>query len=160
MSSLKKCWAPEKVRPIVKLQRVREYLYVFAANCPHTGETYSLILPICDTNAMQFFLESFSQQFHEYNNIIIVDQASWHVTKKLPKIENIRFIFLPAGSPELNPTEHLWEHIREKFFGNRIFNSLDEVEEEMLKALQHVSSDTETIKSLTGFHWLINLITC
>jgi hypothetical protein len=154
MNNPKKCWAPAKMRPIVKLQRIREYLYVFAATCPQTGETYSLILPICDTTAMQVFLEGLSRQYHDYNNIIIVDRAAWHTTKKLAPFENIRFIYLPSGSPELNPTEHLWEHIREAYLGNRIYNSLYEVQEEMVTILQKISNDTETIKKMTEFYWL------
>jgi len=31
---------------------------------------------------------------------------------------------LPPYSPELNPTEHLWDELREKDFANRVFGSL------------------------------------
>lgn len=155
MNNPKKCWAPEKVRPIVHLQRIREYIYVFSATCPWTGEVYSLIFPLCNTNAMQIFLEGFSELYRDYKNIMVVDQAAWHTTKHLPVFDNIRFILLPAGSPELNPTEHLWEHIREKYLGNRIFNSLDEVENEIVNILQKVDLERETIKNLVGFHWMI-----
>jgi|HubBroStandDraft_3_1064219.scaffolds.fasta_scaffold208685_1 transposase len=154
MNNPKKCWAPAKIRPIIKLQRIREYLYVFAAVCPLTGESYSLIFPACNTNAMQIFLENFSQQYHEFNNIIIVDQAAWHTTQNLPPFENIRFVYLPSGSPELNPVEHLWEHLREGYLGNRIYNSLDDVENALVTVLQNICNDAKTIKSLTGFYWL------
>src|ERR1700738_3551835 len=90
MNNPKRCWAPEKMRPIVKLQRIREYLYVFSATCPRTGETYSLIFPVCNTSAMQIFLESFAHQYRDYNNIIIVDRAAWHTTKKLTPFDNVR----------------------------------------------------------------------
>jgi len=154
MNAPKKCWAPDKVRPIVKLLRVREYVYVFAATCPMTGETYSLIMPACNTDAMEIFLDGLSQQYQNYRNIILADQAAWHVTEKLPEYDNIRWIRLPPGSPELNPEEHLWEHIREKYLGNRIYNSLDEMEKELVNILQAVSAETQTIRSLTNFSWL------
>lgn len=154
MGNPRKCWAPEGVRPVIPLQRIREYLYVFSATCPSTGETYSLILPLCNTAAMEAFLKGFSEQHSDYKNIILIDRAAWHVTKNLPPFDNIRFIYLPAGSPELNPTEHLWEHIREKHLGNRMFDSFDELENEMVSILQRLDSEWETIKSLTGFHWL------
>ncbi len=32
-------------------------------------------------------------------------------------------------SPELNPVENIWEELREKYFHNRVFPSLDAVEE-------------------------------
>lgn len=34
---------------------------------------------------------------------------------------------LPAYSPELNPVEHIWEHLRENYFGHRVFPSLSAV---------------------------------
>lgn len=160
MNNPKKCWAPEKTRPTVILQRIREFLYVFAANCPQTGETFSLILPVCNTHAMQIFLESFSQKYSDYKNIIIVDRATWHVTQNLPQFDNIRFIFLPVGSPELNPTEHLWQHIREKYLANRIYDSLDQFQNELVIVLQKIANDTKTIKNLTNFHWLNFNIIC
>ena len=154
MNNPKKCWAPLQLRPTVHLQRIRQYLYVFSATSPETGEAYSLILPLCNTDAMGAFLESFSQHYNNYKNIIIVDQASWHTTKKLPQFYNIRFIFLPPGSPELNPAEHLWEHIREKYLGNRIFDSLDQLEDELVNIIATIHTEQGIIKNLTGFHWI------
>ena len=158
MNNPKKCWAPPQIRPIVHLQRIRQYLYVFSAASPETGETYSLILPVCNSDAMKVFLEGLAQQYKDYRNIIIADQAAWHVTKKLQQFDNIRFIFLPAGSPELNQAEHLWEHIREKYLGNRIFNSLDQLEDELVDIIGTMSTEKEVIKNLTGFYWIISSV--
>jgi len=41
---------------------------------------------------------------------------------------NIRIIFQPAHSPELNPVEHIWDELREKYLINRVMKSLDDVE--------------------------------
>lgn len=156
MNNPKRCWAPPHVRPVVKLQRIREYIYVFTANDILTGDTYSLIFPVCNTDAMQFFIQKLSLESHAYNNIIIVDQVAWHVTKKIKQFDNIAFIFLPPGSPELNPTEHIWEHIREKYIGNRVYDSLDQFEEDMIGIIQDMANDKATIQQLTGFDWLIH----
>ncbi len=56
-----------------------------------------------------------------------VDGAAWHRSQQLVIPENIRLLFQPAHSPELNPVEHVWEEIREKHFYNRVFNSIDTV---------------------------------
>ncbi|NEO25178.1 transposase [Moorena bouillonii] len=52
-----------------------------------------------------------------------MDKAGWHRSKSLEIPENIRIIFQPAYSPELMPVEHLWEHIRENYFYNKILTS-------------------------------------
>jgi len=36
-----------------------------------------------------------------------VDQAGWHRAKDLKVAENIRLIYQPPYSPEVNPVEHL-----------------------------------------------------
>jgi len=56
-----------------------------------------------------------------------VDQAGWHTSKDLVIPENIRLIYQPAYSPELNPVEHIWEELRENSFYNRCYKSLDKV---------------------------------
>jgi len=47
----------------------------------------------------------------------------------------MRVIFLPPYSPELNPVEHPWAEIREKWFPNKVFKSLDAVENVLVDAL-------------------------
>ena len=69
----------------------------------------SLILPYADTAMMNLFLEHVSHTFSQYFLIIQVDQAGWQSAKDLVIHENIRLIFQPAYSPELNPVEHIWE---------------------------------------------------
>jgi hypothetical protein len=42
---------------------------------------------------------------------------------------NMRLMFLPPYSPELNPAEHLWHALRENCFANHVFRNLDHVEQ-------------------------------
>jgi hypothetical protein len=39
----------------------------------------------------------------------------------------MRLEALPPSSPQLNPMEHIWDEIREKWFANKVFDSLDAV---------------------------------
>jgi len=70
----------------------------------------------------------------------------------------MRIFFLPPYSPELNPVEHLWEEIREKWFPNKVFKSLDAVESILAEALDTLERSPEKMASLTGFDWINNLI--
>jgi putative transposase len=149
------CWAPSGLRPRVNTHMVREYTHVFSAACPSDGQTFSLILPFADTLAMQLFLQELSQQFKDSRLVVVMDRAAWHRSKDLGPFENIRILFQPAHSPELNPVEHLWEHLREKHLRNRCWSSLEDLEEQLEGVLKQLANSTETIRSLVGFHWAI-----
>ena len=61
-------------------------------------------------------------------------------------------LFQPAHSPELNPVEHVWEHIRENGgFKNQTIATLSEVEQNLCAAVLKLRDDKEKVKSLTGF---------
>jgi transposase len=100
---------------------------------------------------MNIFLQHVSQTFSDYFLVMQVDQAGWHQAKDLLLPENIRLIKQPPYSPELNPVEHIWDAIREKYFHNRIFSSLDSLTEKLCEALDTLSNDPDRITSMTFF---------
>ncbi len=113
------------MRPCTPHQIVREAIYAFAAVAPQYGQMTSLILPTANTDMMEIFLGHISQEFASSFIVMQVDEASWHRSQQLHIPGNIRLIFQPAYSPEVNPVEHIWNELREKYFSNRLFPSLD-----------------------------------
>lgn len=88
---------------------------------------------------------------------MIMDSAGWHTTNKLALPENINILPLPPYSPELNPTEHIWDYIREqKEFNNYTFNSLDEVDTKLGDALCDLHNEKSIIRSMCNFDWIIS----
>jgi transposase len=149
------CWAPKGVRPLVPTHIVREYTHVFSAVCPHDGESFSLILPYANTEAMKIFLQECSEYFKAYRVIMFMDKAAWHRSKDIGAYENIRIVYQPPYSPELNPGEHLWEYIRENYLRNCIWTTLDTLESMLERIMKTIMECAETIKTLVGFHWAI-----
>jgi putative transposase len=146
-----RCWAPKHMRPSVPAQIVREALYAFAAICPVSGQIASTLLPTANTEMMNIFLKQVSQEFADSFLVMQVDRAGWHRSQQLQVPENIRLIFQPPYSPQVNPVEHLWEEWREKHFANRIFSSLDTLQDHLCSALNVLSSHPDFIRSLTYF---------
>ena len=68
----------------------------------------------------------------------------------------MRLEALPPYSPQLNPVEYVWEEIREKWFANEVFDSLDGVEDRLVEALIDLEGNRDLIASTTGFDWIIN----
>lgn len=151
ISRAKRCWVPPGVRPHVPAQVVREYTYAYAAVAPTLGQMVALILPEASTMMMNRFLEEVSRVFSTYFIVMQVDGAGWHRANDLVVPENIRLISQPAYSPELNPVEHIWDELREKYFSNRIFPSLDGVTEALCQGLTTLTDDPGRLRSLTSF---------
>jgi len=86
---------------------------------------------------------------------MIMDRASWHISEKTNKWENIVPLFLPPYSPELNPVENLWHYIRENGnFKNTTFNSLEEVEKKLVIELRNLTK--KTVKSICLYNWIFS----
>jgi len=48
---------------------------------------------------------------HDAHAILLVDQASWHLSTRLVVPPNITIIALPPKCPELNPVENVWQTV-------------------------------------------------
>lgn len=136
---------------------IREHTYAFSAVCPLEGESYSLISPVCNTAAMNELLQGLSAAYADEEILLFADSAGWHQSKELQKPANIHLELLPPYSPELNPTEHLWDYIREqKGFNNQVFDSMEELEDHLEGVLKNLNQEKDYIKSLCTFHWMIH----
>jgi hypothetical protein len=151
ISRPKRCWAPPGMRPHAPSQVVRESVYVYAAVAPDAGAMTALILPDANTDMMNLFLEHVSQTFSKYFIVMQVDQASWHHSHELSIPTNIRLIGQPPYSPEVNPVEHIWDELREKYLHNRSFSSLDSLIDVLCQGLNELADDKKRLRSLTNF---------
>ena len=157
ISDPRRCWAPAGVRPEVHTQIVREYEYALAAACPHDGTLDTLVLPSVNAEAMSVFLAEVSER-HAHEFIwMVLDGAGWHRARRLQIPSHMKLIPLPPWSPQLNPVEHVWDEVREKWFANRVFASMDAVEEQLLTALKSLEGEMARVASLTGFEWIKNV---
>jgi transposase len=153
----RRCWAPPGARPRVASQFVRESVYAYAALSPHDGALVSLVLPVARTDAMQLFLAELSRRHADETILLVVDGAGWHWAKALVIPPNVQLIAQPAHSPELNPVEHLWEEIREKWFANALFADLDAMEDRLVEALATLERAPARVASLAGFDWITTI---
>ena len=151
ISRARRCWAPPGVRPHVPAQVVRDYVYVYTAVAPTQAEMTSLILPSADTAMMNLFLEHVSQTFSKYFIVMQVDGAGWHHSDELVVPSNMRLIAQPPYSPEVNPVEHIWDELREKYFHNRVFASLKALIDVLCQGLNELADDPKRLRSLTSF---------
>lgn len=152
-----RCWAPKPVRPTVGARLQRQFLYAFAAVSPHDGVMDSLVLPWVNAETMGLFLATVAERHADEFIVMVMDQAGWHIAADLVVPANIRLVYLPPYSPELNPAEHLWESLRENYFGNTVFSDLDAVEKALVKGLRSMEKNLSMTQKLTGFDWITSI---
>lgn len=127
MTTLGRAWA-QKGRPfVVKAKQGREQVYAYFAADPKEGEAVLSLLPLVCAEAMNIFLEQVALAFPGRKVLMFLDRAGWHTAKKLRIPKDIMLMFLPPRSPELNPVERLWKHIRQAVMHNQVFDMLREV---------------------------------
>jgi transposase len=153
----RRCWAPRGVRPQVGVRIVREYTYAFAALSPHDGTLDSLVLPEVNALTLSVFLAEVARRHPQDDILMVLDGAGWHRANDLRIPENVRLLPLPPYSPELNPVEHLWEEIREKWFPNLVFDSLTGVEDRLVEALAALEKNSQRVAQITGFDWIVSI---
>lgn len=151
MSTPKCCWAPPGGRPQAPRQMVREYVYAYTAVAPACGLMTSLSLPYVNTAMMNLFLDHVSPTLADYFIVMQVDRAGWHTAHALKIAANIRLIPQPSDSPELNPVEHSWDDVREKWFPHRVFQALSKVGDTLAEGLRSLAAHPAQVRSMTNF---------
>ena len=151
----KYCWCFPGLRPTVPCHHIREYQYAYGAVEPATGENFFLVLPYCNTDCMNIFLEQLSQKYSNDYILLPLDGAAWHTSKKLKIPDNIRLLQLPPATPELNPIEQIWKEIRKLGFRNETFKTLEKVVDRLCDTVNSLTH--EVVKSITGRQWILQM---
>lgn len=155
ISDVRRCWAPKPLRPVCQGMLTHEYTYAYGAVDARTGEFDSLILPHVNTECMQLFLDEVSARHPDEHIVMVIDGAGWHRSDALKAPENICLLKLPPYAPELNPIEHVWDELREKFFHNRVFKSLDALEDHLVLALKTFEENPVTVRTIVSWPWIM-----
>ena len=155
ITDVRRCWCPKPHRPMAQAMISQEYTYAYTALTPADGRMDSLVLPYVNGICMDIFLKEIASRYSEERIIMIVDGAGWHKNQNLPLPSNLRLVFLPPYAPELNPVEHIWYDLREKFFHNSVFDSIEALEDHLVSALLAYENDSDRVRSITGWDWII-----
>jgi transposase len=158
INDIRRAWAPKPIRPMCTDMITHEYTYAYAAVDIVSGHVDSLILPNVNTSCMQVFLDEISARHPQDHIVMVIDGAGWHRSLALNIPSTITLIQLPPYAPELNPVEHLWDELREKFFHNRVFKTLDALEDQLELGLKTLELDPTRCKSIVQWPWIINAL--
>jgi DDE superfamily endonuclease len=149
-------WARTGSRPRAVHDQRTQSTYLFGAVCPERGTGSGLVLPVCNTEAMQLHLDDISTKIASCAHaILIFDQAGWHGAKALKTPTNISLMPLPPRSPELNPQENVWQFVRQNWLSNRVFKSYDDIVDHCCYAWNTLIDQPWKIMSIARRDWAI-----
>ena len=150
----RRCWGLRGIRVVKPVHQKYEWSYVYGALDVVGGEAQFCFLPSVSLELTCKFLEQIAASDAEAEHVIIWDQAGFHHTNGDSRVpERIHLLPLPPYSPELNPTEKLWDIIKDHI-ANRVFETLEDIEAVLANALQPYWSSPKPVLSLVGEGWL------
>jgi hypothetical protein len=92
---------------------------------PNGQGSFTLVLPMVGTAAMQLFLDRFAETLAaDEHAVMVLDGAGWHAAKALIVPTNVTIVALPPYSSQLNPMERVW-HYEPRRVCRRLFRFSD-----------------------------------
>ena len=140
-----------RVKPICTFQQVFKSTWLSGAFSPITGDHFQLILPHCDADNFQVFLNDFAKEKPKELKIMVLDNGRFHKAKKLIIPENIVLFFLQTYSPELNPAEKIWAKYK-RAFSNKFYECLEDVEDFITEVVNDTSK--KEVMSICGYSYV------
>ena len=125
---LTRIWTIKGTRPRKVKQGQFTSTYIYGAASHSTGQSFALILPYANTEAMNIFLSELSKEIELGRHIaMIIDNAGWHNSKGLNVPANITLVPLPPYAPELNGMEQVWKWMKEHYLYNQCYSSYEDI---------------------------------
>lgn len=149
-------WYQKGVRPRGLHQQGFASAHLFGAVCPERDAGVALAMPEVSTAAMGLFLAELSRALPAGTHAaLVLDGAGWHVSPDLEVPTNLTLIRLPPYSPELNPVERVWEHLRDRWLSHRLLaGGYEAVRDAACVAWNALLAEPGRRRSLTSFPWL------
>ena len=107
-----------------------------------------LLLPQCNSESFQLFLNEFSRQKPLEYKVLILDNGAFHHAKCLRIPANIHLVFLPPYSPELNPAEKVWRRLKD-LTAMKVHATIENLTNHLQTIIQNTLTP-DTIKSICG----------
>ena len=149
-TALGRKWTPTGVRPLGRQQIGYEYVYLYVALKPYTGELLTMFLPRLDKECFSLFAGARSKSLDKPAHWVLDGASAHRLGEEHPLLELHK---IPPYAPELNPVERFFEELRRRL-KFRVFDTLDAAEECVSEVLEEFYNDAEKVKSLTLFPYI------
>lgn len=152
--TLTRLWARIGSRPRAPRDSRYEWAYIFGAVCPERAIGVGLVMPHADSEAMNLHLQAIGRAVTPgAHGVLVLDGAGWHTSHALKLPGNVTPLCLPPYSPELNPTENIWEYLRNNKLALRVYDSYDDIVDACCDAWTDLIAIPNRLASITLRDW-------
>ena len=134
MTHVGTCLTAKGVKPIVSFKQQFKNTYLYGSFSPIDGSNFVWEVNGVDNAIFEAYLKEFSLYKPKEYKIVIIDNAGFHATKNIEIPENIHLINIPPYTPELNPSEKVWQFLKERF-KNQTFKDINQLKDWLHKTV-------------------------
>ncbi len=143
-------WAPKGETPVVTTTGARFRLNLVSAVSPKGRMRFMIVNGRMDSDKFIEFLKRLTQK-QEKPIFLIVDGHSVHRSGKVRKFvestENmLRLFYLPPYSPQLNPDELVWNHLKNHNLGKTYISGPDDMKGKIISFLRSLQKRPAIIR--------------
>lgn len=146
-----KTWAPIAKTPIIKLIKSRSSVNIISAISPNGKLLFSTCKGTTKSETFIKFLKSILKEIQRKQVVVIADNAKIHKSKLvksfLEKTTRLTVYYLPPYSPELNPDEYVWSHLKSKEMPHVGVKNKTELKKKTLTAMKRIQARKDLVKS-------------
>ena len=152
------CWGLRGERVVRPFQQRFEWEYLYGAIGVLDGEAVFCHMPTVTCETSWEFLRQIAKTQPDSHHVILWDGAGFHQPPPLSEagwadLSRVHTVKLPPYCPELNPTEKLWDALRDEIC-NEAFPSLEALRDALRPKLQGYWENLDRLTSLIGVNWL------
>ena len=117
---------------------------------PASGQLVSLIVAHCNTEVFQAFLDTMAEEVPAENGKqihLVLDNAGWHKSARL-NWHHITPFYLSPYSPDFNPIERLWQHLKGQAMAGFLTNDGEALTSKLLGSLKNLLEKPTLIRSV------------
>ena len=147
-------WAPRGKTPVVRSTGARFSTNMISAISPRGELRFMVVDGKLDASKFIGFLKRLIDKA-DHPVFLIVDRHPVHRSAKVRKfVEStdgaLRLFFQPSYSPELNPDEHVWNHVKNHNIGKRTIAGPDHLRKMVISALRSLQKLPATVRGFFG----------
>ena len=140
--------------PRAPRDRRHAWAYLFGAVCPERAVGAAPVLPCVNGGATGLHLAEIARHVAPgAHGVVVLDGAGWHGGGDLAVPENLSLLPLPRYSPELNPVENVWEHLRQNKLGLRVWPDYEAIVATCCGAWNWLPAAPDRLASITRREW-------